>query len=458
MKVLVFGLGAHGGGFAAANYFLDRGDEVRVTDLRGSDVLGETMEILTNRGATCIAGEHRMEDFFWADIVIKNPAIAPDNKYLQAARIVITDFSWLFASPWCSEVQIIAITGTKGKTTTAAAVAHVLNSMGHETVQCGNMGISAFTVLADWEKRKAEGRRLPAYLVCEFSSWQIRDMYAAFQGELPAIQIAALTSLYADHQNAYKDLESYRNDKLELFGAHCENVLVPDSMIRMVREYTHLPPKRIHGIDRLSGRVLAQNSPHRCAYAICRTLGVKWRDILKALKTFKGVPHRIEQVGVADSIMFINDSAATIPEAVLFSFENCRPLPIHLICGGTDKNLKAEGMRIALKEASSLHLLDGSFTRNKLIPLLKQEGLPYAGPFDNMDAAVDSAYETALKKKDPNSDAAQVVMLSPGAASFELFQHEFDRGDKFKIRSNQKIAETGSSDGGASDSASSPRT
>ncbi len=458
MRVLVFGLGAHGGGFAAANYFLNRGDEVRVTDLRGYDVLGETMEVLTNRGATCIAGEHRMEDFLWADIVIKNPAIAPDNPYLRAARTVITDFSWLFASPWCSEVKIIAITGTKGKTTTAAAVAHVLNSLGYETVQCGNMGISAFTILADWERRKAEGSSLPAYLVCEFSSWQIRDLYAAFQGNLPEIRIAALTSLYADHQNAYKDIESYRNDKLELFGDHCESVLVPESMIKMVRDYTHLPSKRIHGIDRLSGRVLAPNSPHRCAYAICRMLGLRWREVLKALKNFKGVPHRIEQVGVAGSIMFINDSAATIPEAVLFSFENCRPLPIHLICGGTDKNLKAEGMLIALKEASSLHLLDGSFTRNKLIPLLEQEGLPYSGPFGNMDSAVDSAYEAALKKKEPNADTMQVVMLSPGAASFELFQHEFDRGDKFKIRSKQKIAGTDSSDGDASGSASSPHT
>ncbi len=457
MRVLVFGLGAHGGGFAAANYFLNRGDEVRVTDLRGCDVLGETMNILENRGATCIAGEHRMEDFLWADIVIKNPAIAPDNKFLLASRTVITDFSWLFASPWCSETQIIAITGTKGKTTTAAAVSHTLNALGYETVQCGNMGISAFTVLADWEQRKAEGKELPKYLVCEFSSWQIRDMYAALQGDLPEIKVAALTSLYADHQNAYKDLESYRNDKLELFGAHCENILVPDAMLNVIRDYTRLPAKRIHSINRLAGRALPDNSPHRCAYAIGRILGLRWRDILKALRTFKGVPHRIEQVGVAGAIMFINDSAATIPEAVLFSFENCRPLPIHLICGGTDKNLKAEGMLIALKEASSLHLLDGSFTRNKLIPLLRQEGLSFEGPFDNMDAAVDSAYETAIQKKDPNADTAQVVMLSPGAASFELFQHEFDRGDKFKIRSNQKIAGTDSSDADASDTASSPR-
>lgn len=457
MKVLIFGLGAHGGGFAAANYFLSRGDEVRITDLRGCEVLGETMAILENRGANCVMGEHRQEDFAWADIVVKNPAVAPDNKYLQNSRTVITDFSWLFASPWCAETTIIAITGTKGKTTTAAAVAHVLNTLGHEAVQCGNMGISAFTVLSDWEQRKLEGKELPEYLVCELSSWQIRDMYAALQGDLPDIKVATLTSLYADHQNAYKDVETYRNDKFELFGGHCENILVPDSMIKMVRDYTHLPAKRIQGIDKLSGKVMAGNSPLRAAYSICRLLGYKWRDILRALKTFKGVPHRIEHVGVAGSIMFINDSAATIPEAVLFSFENCRPLPIHLICGGTDKNLQAEGMLIALKEASSLHLLDGSFTRNKLIPLLEKENLPYSGPFNNMKDAVDSAYETALSKKDSNSDNAQVVMLSPGAASFELFQHEFDRGDQFRTHSLQKIAETDSSDDDASDSASSPQ-
>lgn len=458
MRVLIFGLGAHGGGFAAANYFLDRGDEVRVTDLRGIDVLGETMEVLENRGAACIMGEHRMEDFLWADIVIKNPAIAPDNPYLLASRTVITDFSWLFASPWCEETKIIAITGTKGKTTTAAAVAHVLNTFGHEAVQCGNMGISAFTVLSDWEKRKANGQNIPEYLVCEFSSWQIRDMYAALQGDMPEIRLAALTSLYADHQNAYKDIESYRHDKLELFGRHCETVLVPDQLIRLVKDFVDISPKKIHGIDKLAGKVMAENSPLRCAYAICRLLGFKWREVLKALKSFKGVPHRLEQVGVAGPIMFINDSAATIPEAVLFSFENCSPLPIHLICGGTDKNLKAEGMLIALKEAASLHLLDGSFTRNKLIPLLEREGLAYHGPFSDMGAAVDSAFEISRQRIAGAQDNAQVIMLSPGAASFELFQHEFDRGDKFRTHSIRKIADMETSGADGSDSASSPLT
>ncbi len=458
MRVLVFGLGAHGGGFAAAEYFLNRGDEVRVTDLRGSDALGEAITILEHHGAVCITGEHRKEDFLWADLIVKNPAISPDNSYLRDNKAVITDFSWLFASPWCAETNIIAITGTKGKTTTAAAVAHVLNATGQEAVQCGNMGISAFTILTDWEKRKARHMALPKYLVCELSSWQIRDLYSTLRGELPDFSVATLTSLYADHQNSYKDMAAYYQDKFELFGSHCKEILVSDELVDVFRKNLPLPAKKIHGIHQLSGRVMSDSSPLRAAYGICKLLGMKGKDILKALETFHGVPHRLEHVGIAGKIMFINDSAATIPEAVLFSFQNCRPAPVHLICGGTDKNLDAHGMLDALKEAASLHLLDGSFTRNKIIPLLEQEKIPYCGPFITMDEAVDSAYETATSNPLANNDNVQMIMLSPGAASFEYFKHEFDRGDKFRTRSIQKIADFGSQDGGADDSASAPHS
>lgn len=432
MKVLIFGLGMNGGGYSAAMYFLDHGDEVRITDLKGTCDLGAEMDALTKCGATCIAGVHRREDFLWADIVVKNPAIPPNHPLLSSARMVINDFAWLFSSPWCSETKIIAITGTKGKTTTSAAVAHALDKLGYEAMQCGNMGISAFSVLGEWEKRHKEKKKLPDFLVCEFSSWLVRDTITAMHGVLPPIEVCALTNFYPDHLNTYESIENYLDDKLDLFTPSTKMAVVPDVMIKRVRKQTKLDSKHVRGIDRTCAKEVEEVPHLKSAYAILLSLGFKWKAVLKALDSFAGVPHRIEQVGLLESILFINDSAATIPEAVHFTFARFRNMASHIICGGTDKNLKPDAMLDVLQTASSISLLNGSFTRDKLIPLLREHSIPYNGPYDSMGDAVKNSYSFAMKKAKELPELPQVVLLSPGCASFEMFNNEFDRGNQFR--------------------------
>ncbi len=432
MKVLIFGLGLHGGGHAAATYFLDRGDEVRITDLKGAEELKGSIAELKARGAHLIIGEHRSEEFLWADIVIKNPAIPPTHPMLAQARMVINDFAWLFSSPWCEEVKIIAITGTKGKTVTSAAVAHALSEIGYEAMQCGNMGISAFSVLSEWERRKREGKLLPDYLVCEFSSWQVRDTVTALHGNLPEMEVCALTNFYPDHLNTYESIERYLEDKLELFTKAVKNAVAPDALIARIATLTGLDKKKIRGIDHVSVKELEPMPQLKSAYAILLSLGFKYRSIIKALSTFQGVPHRIEQVAAHENIIFINDSAATIPEAVHFTYSRFESLAVHLICGGTDKNLSPDAMAGELEAAASLSLLDGTFTRTKHLPLLNERKISYLGPFSTMDDALTASYHEALSKHREVPNLIQVILLSPGAASFELFVNEFDRGNQFK--------------------------
>ncbi len=432
MKVLIFGLGMNGGGYSAATYFLDHGDEVRITDLKGTLDLGAEMEALTRRGATCIAGAHRKEDFLWADIVVKNPAIPPNHPLLASARMVVNDFAWLFSSPWCRETKIIAITGTKGKTTTSAAVAHALEKLGYEAMQCGNMGISAFSVLREWEKRHEQQKKLPDFLVCEFSSWLIRDTITAMHGELPPMEVIALTNFYPDHLNSYESIENYLEDKLDLFTPSAKKAVVPDALIKRVRTLTKLDSRRVRGIDRTCAKEVEEMPHLKSAYAVLLALGFKWKAVLKALESFAGVPHRIEQVALLDNILFINDSAATIPEAVHFTSSRFKNMAIHLICGGTDKNLKPHAMLDVLQAATGIALLDGSFTQNKLIPLLEEHRIPYSGPYSSMDDAVLKSFTAAKQKSEELPDLPQVVLLSPGCASFEMFKNEFDRGDQFK--------------------------
>ena len=424
MRVLIFGLGILGGGFSAARYFLDHGHEVRVTDLRTEQALGGPLEILMRRGASATCGEHKREDFEWAELVIKNPAVSPDSPYLAYAKRIDTDITYLFASPIVSSMKIIAVTGTKGKTTTVAATTHILNTLGHETLQFGNMGISGFAILEDLERRLHAGAKLPEYLVCELSSWQIRDLFSVMGTNVPRFKIVALTSLFHDHLNHYADFKAYKEDKWLLINQKHTRIIVPEAVIEELGS-------KARGIKTIESFSMAkqQDQRYRPVWAICRSLGFGMKQITSALQTFRGVPHRQEQIGMKDHVVYINDSSATIPEAVSFSCLNL-PWPFHLICGGTDKNLQAEGMLEALRHACCVHLLEGSFTRKKLLPMLQRERIRYCGPFMSMQEAFGSAREAALA--DLAIQETVAVILSPGAASFGMFLHEFDRGDQFR--------------------------
>lgn len=428
MRVLIFGLGILGGGFASASYFLDHGDEVRITDLRSEKELGNPIQMLKDKGATLICGEHRDEDFRWADIVIKNPAVSPNSPYLRHAKRVTTDIAYFMSSPILDAIKTIAVTGTKGKTTTVAAVTHVLNYTGHEAVQLGNMGISGFSVLMNFEERLHSGQSLPEYVIIELSSWQIRDLFASLGKEAPNFNLVALTSLFPDHLNKYADYQSYKDDKWLLFGSRNTRMIVPKNVYNEVLEISDIKSRYVRTTESFLGAEKIEINI-RTAWSICRSLRFGIKQITEALLTFRGVPHRQEQLGVKNHVVFINDSSATIPEAVTFSCNNC-PWAYHLICGGTDKNLKPDGMLQAVSNASTVYLLDGSFTKDKLIPFLETNNISYFGPYSSMKEAFEKAYASAYA--DTSILPHVALILSPGAASFGMFRHEFDRGDQFR--------------------------
>ncbi|MDC7250904.1 MAG: Mur ligase family protein [Sphaerochaetaceae bacterium] len=425
MNVLIFGLGVNGGGFAAAKYFLKHNHNVLVTDLKSKNDFGKAINILEKLGAKFRFSQHLVEDFLWADLVVKNASILPNNKYLQYAKKITTDFIYLFENYTLDNIKIIAVTGTKGKTTTTHAINHVLKKEGYNTKLVGNMGISAFEIA-----RALETSKKPIdYLICEFSSWQLRDIFNYITVDFPHTKISLFTNLLEDHQNTYDSMERYLQDKLSLFTPNTEIAICPKGFFNSIKEKTKLKKKNIKFTD---DKIVAelQNKPELIPpYKALLALNIKKDIILKHLNSFKGVAHRIEWVGTSDNILFVNDSAATIPEAIEFSMLHFDKINIHLICGGTDKNLKTINMKNSLSKAKSITLLDGSFTQNKLIPFLNKNKIKYNGPFNNMNEAFKTALSIAKEESDINMKA---ILLSPGAASFDLFINEFDRGNQFK--------------------------
>jgi len=445
LKTTVMGLGLNGGGLASARFLAERGAVVTVTDMKDEAALAASIAALEGLPIRYVLGRHEMEDFSTADLVVKNPAVRPDSPYIQVARAVETDISlFLRFSP----SPVIAVTGSKGKSSASSAIFHALSTSGHEAFLGGNITISPLGFI--------DRCRPETPVVLELSSWQLADMKGL--GVLKP-RIALLTSIMPDHMNRYASMEEYVDDKRLIYSDQdggCHTICNRDdpwgsSFARetrgQVRWYSGAEsgiegawleggslPRGIcsiqengHRVEEILPRELLVPGRHQrlnllAAALACRLYGLGAESTAAAMATFPGVEHRLERFALKNGVAWYNDSAATIPQAVaaaLDSFDS----PVILITGGTDKNLDFEPVKESFSKAKLIILLAGTGT-DKLIPVLKARGLSFEGPFDELGLAVRAACA--------GSRPGDTVVLSPGCASFGMFIHEFDRGKRFK--------------------------
>lgn len=442
------GLGLHGGGLASARFFADSGAVVTVTDLRDETALAPSVEALAGRSIRYVLGRHEIEDFRNADIVIKNPAVRGPSPFLAAARNVETDISVFLRY---SKSPVVAVTGSKGKSSTASAIHHGFVHAGVRAFLGGNITVSPLGFLGE-----TAGDRP---VVLELSSWQLADMRGL---RVLKPKAAVLTAIMPDHMNYYRSMEEYVADKRLVyadqdgsdaticdfdspwglsFAAETKAGVLWYSASEIQREGAWLAPSPSGGlegychttrdgapaVERIVPAELLVPGAHMrknllAAGLALRFMGIEAAVIADAMASFPGVEHRLEFFAESRGVKWYNDSAATIPYAVdaaLSSFG----VPVVLITGGTDKNIDFAPVKKAYAKAAAVVLLAGTGT-DKLIPLLAEQGIAWKGPFDSLDAAVAEADELARP--------GQAVLLSPGCASFGMFLHEFDRGKKFK--------------------------
>ena len=144
--------------------------------------------------------------------------------------------------------------------------------------------------------------------------------------------------------------------------------------------------------------------------------------IAERLGSYPGIPHRLEHVATIEGVRFVNDSAATIPDAALAGVVSFSET-VHLIAGGSDKGLAVEPFVEIRRSVGSLHLLEGTATA-RIASRIAGEGLQFCGPYPSLEHALAGALAAARP--------GDVVLLSPGCASFGMFANEFDRGDRFR--------------------------
>jgi UDP-N-acetylmuramoylalanine--D-glutamate ligase len=438
-RVLIMGLGLHGSGIASARYAAQQGAIVRVTDLRSAEVLAPSRVSLAGLPIEYVLGEHRDEDFLWAEIVIRVPGVHRDSHYLQLARengaSIEQEIALFFQA--CPG-RIIGITGTRGKTTTTTLLYEILQANGMSTTIGGNVsGVETLSLLPTI---------MPETLVVlELSSWQIEGL--APHKLSPCVSV--MTNIYPDHLDTYNGMEEYTEAKANIFRhQHSTDLAIfnyDNPWTRRLGEeaiaetwYTSL--ERWGSFLRNSKNLLPftfSETPmvgkHNLeniilATTTARLLGVPDEIISSTVRSFQGVAQRLEEIAIVNSVRYINDTTSTTPVAGRVAL-NAFNAPIVLVAGGNTKFLPLEDWpETIVRKCRDVVLLKGTGT-DELLPVLQQaaqkRGIadPVRGVFDDFTTAMDTAVSLTRM--------GDVLLFSPGFTSFGMFLNEFDRGDKF---------------------------
>lgn len=433
------GLGLNGSGIASARYAAQHGAITRVTDLRPAELLAPSIRSLEGLPIEYVLGQHREEDFLWAEIVIPVPGVRLSSPYLRIARehgALITHEIVLFFE--VCPGRIIGITGTRGKSTTTTLIYEMLRNSGAPTVIGGN--VSGVETLSLLPKIKPETQ-----VVLEISCEQLNGMAA------PAISpsVAVMTNIYPDHFDKYDTMEEYIDAKANIFRhQHANDLAIFNYDNPVTRHLGETAAAETWYASLERGGSFARGSsevipcvftdtplPGRhnlenilLAATTARLLGVADDVIASTVKSFRGLPHRLQEVACINGVRYVNDSASTMPVAGQIALQTVQG-PLVLVAGGNTKHLPlGEWPRLIVQRCRDVVLLKGTGT-DELLPALREEvarqGVsdPLRGVYDSFTAAMDMAVSLTRP--------GDTLLFSPGCTSFGMFLNEFDRGSMF---------------------------
>ncbi len=413
---LVVVVGAGVSGLAACRFLLTLGATVRLVDAKpdlSQDVLLKVTPDPSAAGLTLEAGPHRPEQFADAHLVVLSPGVP-----VKKLAAVLADVSpWRvvaemeFAS-WFLDEPVIAITGTNGKTTTTTLVGHILQHAGLVPFVGGNIG----TPLCDYLMSDS-----PAdVLVIEISSFQLQNCRTF------APRVAALLNFSANHLDYHLDMEEYLAAKLNLFARqdHGASAIVPETMRAELEARNFTKAQRDYftadtdfDCPGLPGAHNRENIA--AAWRMVRPFGVTEAQARAAIACFRALPHRIEPVGEAAGVLFVNDSKATTLDSVVAAVKSF-DRPVRLLMGGVFKGGVVEDILPALKERVVSVGLFGA-GREVFEPVLAP----------HFPVSWDKTLEEAVRRQFAQARPGDAILLSPATASFDAYSGYTERGRDF---------------------------
>ncbi|UCF41069.1 MAG: UDP-N-acetylmuramoyl-L-alanine--D-glutamate ligase [Gemmatimonadota bacterium] len=432
-EVAVVGLGRSG--VAAGKWLAARGVRVYASDVADGEAVRDGARQLAAVGAAVETGRHDLERVRAAAAVIVSPGVPPDAPVVAAARDagveIIAELDLAVRQLGASKLAVV--TGTNGKTTTTALLAHLLTAGGLRAEAAGNIGRPLTELASDATP--------PEWIAVEVSSFQLHDAPCL------APSIGVLTNLSPDHLDRYPDMEAYYADKRLLFrNASAESVWVLNAddaaVLALARDaagaHRHWSVARRSDawLDRAAGRLMLGDTPllargelgllgdHNVSNALAAALaaasaGVGPADIARGLSSFRPPPHRLEPVGTVRAVSWINDSKATNVSAAAVALQAMTG-PYVLIMGGRHKG--------------------EPYT--PLLPLLGacRAIVAYGDAADRIatDLSGDVPLERVARFDDAVARAARLaqhgdaVLLSPACSSFDQFANFEHRGRRFR--------------------------
>ena len=354
---------------------------------------------LERRGVEVVAADRGLgndDDLSLLDgveVVVKSPGVPPEVPLVaEAGRRDIPIWSEVELGYRLLQPRLVGVTGTNGKTTTTELLGAMLDAP-----TAGNVG----RALTDLDGEVEPG----ALVVCELSSFQLEDVH-----ELTC-EVAVLLNLEPDHLDRHGSFEAYRDAKLRIFER---------ARAKVVPRGSGLEGIEFSADDELPAEPLIRGAHNRenaaAATAAARALGTPEEQIADALRTFPGVPHRLEPVGEANGVRYVNDSKATNVAAALRALDAYRDEPVHLILGGSRKGEDFAPLAAAIgTNVRSIHLIGE--TAGELAAAIPQ-------------AHDDGDLPSAVAHVD--AQPGDVVLLSPACASYDQFRDFEERGEEFR--------------------------
>ncbi len=364
------------------------------------------------------------------DVVIKSPGISLWRTEIQQAQQRGTAFT-SGTSLWFAEhphARVIAVTGTKGKSTTSALIAHLLRGLGRRVALAGNIGVPLLELLDPVEA--------PAWWVIELSSFQTRDA--------AALDIAVIVNVEEEHLDWHGSRARYLDDKLSL-ATQARALLLNASHTELRARLGAHPQTSLFGMDDgwhvvdgdiwrggvavLGGDELPLPGAHNAlnACAALAALELAGEDALAAavhLRSFRPLPHRLQQLGHYGQLHWIDDSIATTPAAVLQALASLPAGPVSLILGGYERGLDWQSFAQTMRDQPPHAIILNGANAERVEQCLRSAGGDYqVCRVTDLAAAVATA--RAL------TPAGGMVLLSPGAPSFDQFHDYAERGRQF---------------------------
>ncbi len=420
-SVTVMGLGRFGGGLGVTRWLCEQGAEVLVTDQADAASLNKSVEALADLEAMGSVrfrlGKHHVSDFTTCDAVVVNPAVKPDNRFVRAAQAagigLLTEIGLLIERLPCRE-NVIGITGSAGKSTTAAMTHHLLTrlpevlSQGGTAWLGGNIGGSLLPHLADIRDTDA--------VVLELSSFMLHYL----QPLAWSPGVAVITNIQPNHLDWHGSFEAYRDAKVSI----ARHANAGDTLIRgedIAPLTFDLPIPGVHN----------QHNASIATRTVESHIGrqIEAHHLCQAFSTFQGLPHRLQRVHQASGIRCFNDSKSTTPQAAMlaidaFAVDTASSAPrIHIILGGADKGSDLKPLaRHAADHCAAI------YTIGTTGPELHRHVLEHR---PQISSHACETLQNAVTQAAANLHPGDVLLLSPGCASWDQFDHYEQRGEMF---------------------------